>query len=200
MKQRTIAACATAFILTGLIALAGCAPSGNTESAQDKTGSETVDQTQTLAAWSPDSDCATCHAKEASSAKEAGCLAQAHTELGYPCADCHDDEQGLTKAHGESASGAPASKLKATEVDDEACLACHESRAAIAEKTTDVALSDDRGTTVNPHELAPSPDHEAIACVDCHASHQALPALEEAQGTCASCHHAGVFECGTCHS
>ena len=29
---------------------------------------------------------------------------------------------------------------------------------------------------------------------------EAASALEEAESTCASCHHAGVFECGTCHS
>ena len=63
-----------------------------------------------------------------------------------------------------------------------------------------MTIADDKGTAVNPHALPASPDHDSLACIDCHTSHEAAPALEEAESTCASCHHAGVFECGTCHS
>lgn len=199
MRHRTILF-ATTVALAGIVALAGCAPQAEGEPDAAGAPSAGAEQKVEAAAWSPDADCAACHAKEASSAEEAGCLAQAHMQLGRACADCHADEQALASVHEKSASGTPATKLKATEVADEACLACHESREAVAAKTADVALEDDRGTAVNPHALAPSPDHDAIECTSCHVSHETRPALEEAQGTCASCHHAGVFECGTCHT
>lgn len=199
MKHRTILALAATIALVGTVAVAGCAPRGD-DDTQNAGAPTSGAQQGEAAAWSPDADCGACHAKEGSSSEETGCLSQAHVELGYACTDCHADGQALESAHAQNASATPATKLKATDVADETCLGCHESRDAIAAKTPDVALADDRGTAVNPHELTPSPDHDAIECADCHVSHEAKPALEEAQGTCASCHHAGVFECGTCHT
>ena len=187
--------------LAGVLALAGCAPQASSQSTdQDAAAASASDGAETAANWSPDADCAACHEKEASSAEAPGCLAQAHAQLGYVCADCHADEQSLTAAHKNGASGTPATRLQASDVDDAACLACHDSREAIAAQTTDVTIADDKGTAVNPHALPASPDHYSLACIDCHTSHEAAPALEEAESTCASCHHAGVFECGTCHS
>lgn len=200
MKNRIIIASVAVIALAGILATVGCAPQANGESEGGNATMPEPNGSQATVAWSPDSDCSACHEKEADSAGETGCLAQAHAQEGYACSDCHVDEQALSAAHEQSASSSPASKLKETDVSDEACLACHESRETVAAETTDVVLTDDRGTAVNPHDLAPSPDHDALVCTDCHVSHEATPAIEEAQSTCASCHHAGVFECGTCHT
>lgn len=200
MKHRTIIVFAATAAVAGIVALAGCAPQTESASSGAQTLESESSQQGTTATWSPDADCSTCHAKEASSTGTAGCLAQTHASQGYSCTDCHADEQSLATAHGQNVSGTPAAKLKTTDVGDAACLACHDSREAIAVQTADTVLSDDKGTTVNPHELPPSADHDALECMSCHVSHEAKPALEEAQGICASCHHAGVFECGTCHT
>lgn len=198
---RIALAATAALALGGLAALGGCAPQEPaTASDAGAESASTEDAGEELVSWSPDADCTACHAKEASSTDASGCLAQAHVQLGYACVDCHADEQGLAAVHADGAAGTPAGKLKATNVAESTCLSCHDSREAIAETTADVEIVDDKGTGVNPHALPASTDHDALVCTDCHVSHEAKPALEEAEGICASCHHAGVFECGTCHS
>lgn len=44
--------------------------------------------------------------------------------------------------------------------------------------------------------LGPDGGHADIVCADCHAMHSAGSTAAE---TCVSCHHAGVYECNTCH-
>ena len=61
-------------------------------------------------------------------------------------------------------------------------------------------LTDMNGTIVNPHALPESADHAEVSCVSCHQMHAAGSIEKKAQRACASCHHADVYECYTCHS
>lgn len=189
--KRFVIAVTVAGVLCGMVA---CAPKPAVvePGGDDPTPSVEV-------AWSMDVDCGICHTAEATSVKNVACLAKAHADLNYGCTDCHTDATALAKAHENSSTGTPAGKLKRTDVSEETCLACHESKEVLAQKTADVMLSD--GTRdVNPHALPSSKDHDGLPCTDCHVSHVQSNALDEAKGTCLSCHHSGVFECGTCHT
>ena len=91
-------------------------------------------------------------------------------------------------------------KLKKTEVPDDACLSCHYgAREELVAATVDVAVVDSKGTAVNPHDVTPSEQHDTIRCADCHGMHDAEKLADKADVECASCHHADVFECYTCH-
>ena len=182
-------------------------------------------------AWTAESDCAGCHEAEvgsfvgdeassetraqdtADAARTAGdeaapCLATVHAALVENCAVCHDDEAGLAKAHakvkGDGTDKQP-KKLRRTAVDPQVCLACHGDLADIAKATEGLAvLTDKDGTTVNPHSLPKTAEHDSLTCGTCHKLHGEGSLLTEAMGktaadTCLSCHHAGVYACGTCH-
>lgn len=60
-------------------------------------------------------------------------------------------------------------------------------------------LTDENGTTVNPHDLPAVEDHASITCVTCHKGHSSDTIEESAVKACALCHHENVFECYTCH-
>lgn len=124
-----------------------------------------------------------------------------HAEsLGVTCVTCHSDEAAMQKAHKSMGSGKEAKRLKRSRVGNEVCLSCHD-QADLAERTAgSQALVDKQGTAVNPHDLPANEDHEGVLCVSCHKAHdQETSVAENAQAACTSCHHAGVFECGTCH-
>ncbi len=72
--------------------------------------------------------------------------ADRHKERGLTCAACHKEEQPKTAA------------------SEEACLSCHKSLEAVAERTKDFQI--------NPHSnhLIDSSD---IACTACHQGHKA---------------------------
>ncbi len=199
MKHRIAGICAIAFLASVVSSGAGCAPQQSESSSDDRPKQE-ASATPVQVDWSMESDCAQCHASESTSMTGFDCFAKAHADEGYVCVDCHVDEAALSDVHKDSASGNPATKLVKTEVGEDICLSCHGSFDEIADKTADVALVDDKGTAVNPHALPSSKDHDALACADCHVSHEEASALDEAQSLCASCRHSGVFECGTCHS
>ena len=61
-------------------------------------------------------------------------------------------------------------------------------------------LTDDNGTTVNPHERPAGEKHDEnpATCTDCHNNHS-KDLGKDAKKYCAQCHHRGVYECGTCH-
>ncbi|MEG0323494.1 MAG: cytochrome c3 family protein [Raoultibacter sp.] len=196
MKNRIVVVLVIVCVLLVACCFAGCAPTQSSES-----NDQSKPSTETPVAWSMDMECSQCHAAESTSAKEAnGCLAKVHADLSYTCIDCHTDESALAGVHENAGSATPATKLKKTEVSSQACLLCHDSREALAQKTTDIAIVDDAGKAVNPHALPASKDHDEIECAECHVSHKSVETLQEAKSMCASCHHAGVFECGTCHS
>lgn len=118
------------------------------------------------------------------------------------CVTCHTDEAVLSQAHDGVAMGdKPATKPSVVTVDEATCIACHGELSEMAALTADsTALTDDKGTTVNPHERPAGEKHDEnpTTCTDCHNNHSKdLP--KDAMKYCAQCHHRGTFECGTCH-
>ena len=198
MHLRITVALATCGIVA-LGGLAACAPQHN-----DETGSEgaNAESTQVAFTWSYDSTCAQCHEKEDGSMDDAACLAAMHAAEGTTCATCHTDEQGLASVHeGKTASDAMPKKLKKTAVEAQTCQSsgCHNETAdemtALTAGYTE--LVDTKGTQVNPHEvMGLTEGHADITCSNCHNMHEAEVAAAD---TCVSCHHAGVYECNTCH-
>lgn len=153
--------------------------------------------------WAVDAgveDCASCHAAAAESTDDDAYLYAEHA--GISCFTCHSDEEKLAARHKNATEkrAAKLTQLKKTGVDTDMCLVCHDT-AALAEATADsTALTDDKGTTVNPHDLPDVEDHAGISCVSCHQFHVADVDVEaKAASYCMNCHHAGVYECGTCH-
>ena len=87
-------------------------------------------------------------------------------------------------------------------MDEATCLTdvCHGSYEALAEKTaSSTILTDNDGTTVNPHDMPVNEDHETIDCGSCHDMHASDDIAKTAQKACQSCHHMGTYECYTCH-
>ena len=124
-----------------------------------------------------------------------------HAEgFGLTCTSCHVDSEGLAKGHKKLNSGKEATRLKKSSVESDVCLACHDVE-KLAQATADLTLlTDERGTTVNPHDLPPVEAHSDISCTRCHAVHDAEASLhKDASGLCTSCHHENVYECNTCH-
>lgn len=69
-----------------------------------------------------------------------------------------------------------------------------------ATATADVTvLTDENGTTVNPHDLPVNKSHDTIVCATCHTMHDDAPLEETAAEACTKCHHDNVYECFTCH-
>jgi len=117
---------------------------------------------------------------------------------GLECVDCHADEEKMVSAHKRMATAKKMpDRLKKTKVNTELCLTCHDME-QVAEKTAQsTAIVDEDGVSPNPHAL---PDgHDAITCFDCHSAHSGEGFGNVFKDTCKGCHHALVFECGTCH-
>ena len=123
-----------------------------------------------------------------------------HVAFGWSCITCHEDSKELETAHKRLNSGKEATRLKRTAGSDELCRTCHETK-ELAKQTVDCKyLTDDNGTTVNPHSLPETSDHASISCMSCHQAHETKESLvQTARDVCANCHHANVYECGTCH-
>lgn len=193
---------ATALTLVVVLA-AGCAPQQqSTASAEDETSKANAVQV----AWSMDSDCEGCHATEAASREDATSLHAVHIDS--TCISCHTDEEGLTTAHKDYQTGNPASKLKKTDVASLSCLAsgCHDQADLSQATAQETALTDTKGTVVNPHDLPVHEDHsEGVTCASCHKMHgagtdEADAVYQASKATCLSCHHNEVYECHTCHT
>lgn len=210
MKRRTGGSLALAALLAATLAPAAWA-------ATQETSYE----------WSMDLDCALCHQKEAeglapaeadetkeaeaepiesdtdekgAGATEVSAYAAMHVQtFGLECVACHSDEEGLAVGHKNLNSGKEARRLKKSKVDSEVCTTCHKAE-DLAGKTADYrGLTDSNGTVVNPHDLPQVESHQSIACTDCHQAHSGKQIDFTAATTCNSCHHAGVYECNTCH-
>lgn len=206
MHNRHIIALLLASCLFALCSLAslGCSPQLSATGTDSKASEATVSDS-----WSESSDCTPCHGSEADSAANASSLCGHHASLGLDnCGSCHTDTDGaLTKAHAHWDSGRQATSLWKTAVDDDTCASCHDVSSLVS-KTADYAgLTDANGKTVNPHEIIGSATHEdaGIKCVSCHKTHidngtNVEVVLSSAESLCASCHHAGVYECNTCHT
>ncbi|WP_035578805.1 multiheme c-type cytochrome, partial [Eggerthella sp. 1_3_56FAA] len=137
--------------------LAGCAPKAEpsapaaSEQKDGNGGSSAMDGQPVN--WTMDSDCSMCHTVEAASATDASCpQASAHEAEGVTCVQCHTDEAALSTEHADVKFGdKAATKATVVTVDPETCISCHGTMEEMAAKTADsTALTDDKGTTVNP--------------------------------------------------
>lgn len=176
-----IAAVLVVAALTGT--LMGCAPSAP---ASDSNGSGT----------------AAAPAEQEAGGDDAMAGQPVNWTMESDCVTCHTDEAVLAEVHDGIAMGdKPATKATVVTVDEATCIACHGDLSEVAVLTADsTALTDDKGTVVNPHERPAGEKHEAnpATCTDCHNNHSKdLP--KDAMKYCAQCHHRGTFECGTCH-
>ena len=198
---RALIPAVTVAVFIGLLAAAaGCGSGGAV--ADEPTATGTVDLSFT---WSADADCASCHQTEQDSTQAAAMIASVHNANGVTCLDCHSDDQQLADAHeGVTAASKMPIRLRLTSISEDTCLGCHESNhtdpVALAALTTgSTALTDSKGTVVNPHALPENSDHAIITCVSCHSMHTSVPTGQTAKERCLDCHHEDVFECGTCH-
>lgn len=150
-----------------------------------------------------DVDCGMCHADQQASMEDEALSACTHVQQAQAtCTTCHVDEATLSGVHeGATADSTKPKKLKKSDVTPATCQAagCHdespEEHVALTAGVTE--LTDSNGTMVNPHEvMGLTEGHADIVCADCHAMHSAGSTAAE---TCVSCHHAGVYECNTCH-
>lgn len=175
-----------------------------TTSKNSKASSDKKDSTKaTSSTWSLDQDCAICHTVEGDSMEDDKFVACTHVkEAEATCGTCHTDEDALAEVHDKAkATTKVPKKLKKTTIEAETCLSsdCHDlTTDELVELTEDITdCTDSKGTMVNPHEvMGLTPGHDNITCGNCHKMH-----AEEidAAKTCVSCHHAGVYECNTCH-
>ena len=195
--------CAVAFALC----LAACAPqaSSPTDASDDAAAHATTDDETTSQdtefTWTAESDCATCHDSDVASFSDTNCPASLHADMQDQCMTCHDDPE-MEKAHSKVTWDSEKKKvtLKRTTVTRDTCTPCHD-ESELAQKTADsTVLTDKNGTTVNPHDLPTNEEHGEVNCSSCHKLHTADAPAEQAQATCKNCHHADVYECGTCHA
>lgn len=192
-RRCVLAGVAAGVLIVAACMAAGCAP----QSAQSGDSSGKGADAATQVAWTPDMDCASCHATEEASASDANCLASKHPAA--TCESCHGTADSLADAHANASATAEMPKKLSKEhaVSEETCLSCHSSWDDLAAKTTDITtFTDSHGTTVNPHAMDRTGDHSSITCASCHTVHQAE---EDQKQLCLSCHHEDVFECRTCH-
>ncbi len=170
----------------------------NTDAIKD--GAKSTDASSTS-----DSVSSTDASNEATATDEDGCLAllKVSAHQSFECVTCHDDQDAMDSVHEDVAEGDRIPKrLKKTEVDSEVCLTCHESYEVLAEDTEDcTALTDSKGTVVNPHEVVELNDRhgESLTCFSCHEAHSDDAVADSAARSCESCHHTNVYECYTCH-
>lgn len=195
-------------------AKAGTSKNADTTSntTKDKTGTKattkddkTSSDTKAASSWTLDMDCAVCHTVEGESMEDDATAACFHAKEveDITCGSCHTDEETLADVHTKAkASAKPPKKLKKTTIETEACLneSCHDlTTDELADLTKNITdCTDSKGTTVNPHEvMGLTPGHGNITCGNCHKMHS--DGEIDAANTCVSCHHAGVYECNTCH-
>ena len=182
--------------------LAGCAPQSpsNGSAKADATGSQNAAATMDVS-FSQDSDCTVCHAVESESMGDSTCLASLSSHTTMECLSCHEYGSGLEKAHEKVSPGdTPREGLRRTKVDDAVCTPCHDYAELVSKTASSTVLTDSEGTTANPHEvLATGEGHADVQCSSCHKMHKAEDTATTANNLCLSCHHAEVYECGTCH-
>ena len=187
-----------AMVLVAAVLLGGCAAQGPTPAGASNASGAASSAIGADFVWSVDSDCGACHVAEAASAgQEGNSMAQHET---VACTTCHTDSDKLEAQHeGVSAQDKMPKRLKKTAVERDACLSCHDQGDLSARTQASDALTDEKGTAVNPHDLPEVDDHETIACADCHKMHGFQLPEESAPEVCTDCHHKNVYECGTCH-
>lgn len=191
-------------VLASVLALVvGCSPKEASEAPAKSESSSTSSMDGQPVNWTMQSDCKTCHTSEASSPEEPACVqAVAHEAEDVTCNQCHTNETVLSTEHAAVKFGDKvATKATVVTVDEQVCVSCHGTLQDMAVKTVDSkVLTDDNGTTANPHERPAGQKHEEnpATCTDCHNNHSKDQA-KDAKKYCAQCHHRGVYQCGTCH-
>jgi hypothetical protein len=105
-----------------------------------------------------------------------------------------------------AATGGAGKPLAASTKD--ACLACHGPFEKIIAATANYVMP--TGEKLSPHRYDPHTSKavkDIPECINCHKPHPASPTAADIAampkpdtGYCYGCHHAGVLECGTCHS
>lgn len=161
-----------------------------------------IDQHAEVPEWAQGelADCVACHSRIIDESGNTIGLYSSHGS--FTCFDCHNDPV-LAELHedADEAKGQKVRKLKKTEVTVPNCSACHDQESLAEALISSTVLTDANGTCVNPHAIPQIEPHQIISCFNCHAIHTEDSNVDKAaQKTCASCHHANVYECGTCHS
>ena len=194
MTTKRIITLLSALCISGIL-IAACSPRVIPQGeSQDTPGSDSA----------TGNDCKICHIVEAESLASSTLLASKHASI--KCEMCHTDAV-IGEIHA-SVTAAPTDdqqrairKKGRTMGTSEFCLACHTSLDALAAKTAEVTLvQDSAGHIVNPHAIPSNEEHASAGvqeCFNCHWLHSTSPA---ANTNCLSCHHSGVYECGTCHT
>lgn len=188
-----LALCALLAGCGGTLQQAGSAADSESDATQAMTG-------DTSFVWSVDADCGLCHATQASSLTDPSCQVSAN-HANVQCVRCHTDESDLATVH-EGATLASVKSIKnlsKTSVGQDACIECHADAGAPEAAASSTVLTDDQGTTVNPHDLPQSGSHDTLTCGSCHTMHDTKPLEETAPAACTQCHHQNVYECYTCH-
>jgi hypothetical protein len=188
--------------MVGILVFNGCAPRQRATVEGDEA---LLDVSAMTVEWSPQSDCAMCHSTEDLSRDDMTTAAGMHgpsvISEQVDCMTCHDDVTNLAVAHDEVLADDKApTRLRATKVTVDTCTAsgCHDDEMARKEMTAGLTLlTDENGTTVNPHDLPTGDGHSAFTCSSCHKGH----APAEPEKFCLSCHHMKIYECGNsdCH-
>lgn len=115
---------------------------------------------------------------------------------------------GTDQKAGDSKASADTSGEKAPDADSDQAAdskaidgdQAKPGRSALIAATADsTVLTDENGTTVNPHDLPAVEDHASVNCIDCHKGHTDDALEVSAMKACVLCHHENVFECYTCH-
>lgn len=148
--------------------------------------------------WSPDVDCVTCHTTEGESFAS---VATSKAHASQDCMTCHADEGTLAEVHEGVTSESETSRGLSTksEIPVETCQSCHPAETLQAATESVTTLTDEEGTTVNPHALPDGHLGEKVTCTDCHSVHADETPEKNATKVCTSCHHENVYKCGTCH-
>lgn len=195
MKKSVLMAL-TCGVACAMVSMAACAPK---QAVVDDQASEGKTVPVVEVSWSPDGDCVVCHDAQGSTMASIPCAAAGSRDM--ECSACHTDQAGLAVVHeGVTTEDKTPKRLKQTTVSSEACESCHDGLDVLATETVDsTVLTDSKGTVVNPHDLPVNDRHETMVCGDCHAMHDSGDVRETAPKACSSCHHTGVYECGTCH-
>jgi hypothetical protein len=191
-------------LVFAIILLAACAPRQATEGSADNPASTAAGEEQValpLPAWSEDSDCVSCHVAEVESGGNTACTYSLHTTV--ECLTCHTDADGkLTTGHAKYDTAKQPTRLKKTTVSSDVCknASCHDIEEIKTITASLTVLTDSEGTTVNPHDMPTTDQHEKnLNCSNCHKMHKQEPIAETAKAVCIGCHHQNVYQCGTCH-
>lgn len=190
-------------ILTGLCCLAlvasiaGCAPQQASPSGD--AGTEALPDTSAVS-FAMDADCSICHGEQQATLSDPSCNGGKHADIA--CVSCHADEAALTKVH-DGATADAAAKVKRLSKDNaiaaSTCESCHDLENLATATQTCSVLTDANGTIANPHAPADGHFEENVTCTSCHTLHKEADLATDAQEACTKCHHANVYECGTCH-